>query len=175
MGAINAAIGNSGGNIAAATGSLRGLSDSDLQSKLDKYSKIGSKNAMFGRAFGGRIKQYQSEIDRRSSAANAASAVGDLQGGMGDLGTRVSDLETKVGEFTSDPNSIESAIQDPVAEKPMPTVGAPTPETSITASRVTNNKSKPMIAAPSPFSPIAQKSANAVYGGELERNRSLKR
>lgn len=172
-----------GGASAAALGrrsgskqNLRGMSDEDLQSKLDKFSKFKGRGGFLGRMFGKATERYQSEIDRRASAASAASAVGDLQGSFTDLGTRVSDLETKFSELSSDPTSIESAIEDPIAEEPVvetPTVGAPTPASTITSSRV-YGKAVQAGRAPT-FSPLSQKSANAIYGSELERNRSLKR
>ena len=184
-----------GGASAAALGrrsgtdqqNLRGMSDEDLQSKLDKFSKFKGRGGFLGKMFGKMTDRYQSEIDRRSSAANAASAVGDLQGGFSDLGTRVTDLETKFSELSSDPTSIESAIEDPIAEEPIvetPTVGAPTPGSTVGSYRRTPKTNTSLTGSintvgtlnnGSMFSPLSQKSANAIYGSELERNRSLKR
>ncbi len=165
---------------------LRGMSDEDLQSKLDKFSKFKGRGGFMGKMFGSLSSKYQSEIDRRSAAANAASAVGDLQGSFTDLGTRVSELESKVGELGSDPTSIESAIEDPIAEEPIvetPTVGAPTPGGAVGSFRRTpkintltgSTNTVGSLSGNPIFSPLSQKSANAIYGSELERNRSLKR
>jgi hypothetical protein len=113
--------------------------------------------------------------------------VGDLQGNFNDLGTRVSELESKIGELSSDPTSIESAIENPVAEEPVvetPTVGAPTPGSTVGSFRRTQKPNTSLTGSintvgtlnnGSMFSPLSQKSANAIYGSELERNRSLKR
>ncbi len=181
MGAIGA-IGRRSGS----KQNLRSMSDQDLQSKLDKFSKLKGKSKFFDKVYEKFGAQYQSEIDRRSSAANAASAVGDLQGNFTDLGTRVSELESKVGELGSDPTSIESAIEEPIAEEPVvetPTVGAPTPGSSVGSYRRTpkintltgSTNTIGSLSSGSMFSPLSQKSANAIYGSELERNRSLKR
>ena len=182
MGAATAAISDR-----KAGRSLRGMTDEMLQSKMAKFSKFKGKGGFFGKMYEKFGARYQSEIDRRSSAANAASAVGDLQGNFNDLGTRVSELESKIGELSSDPTSIESAIENPVAEEPVvetPTVGAPTPGSTVGSFRRTQKPNTSWTGSintvgtlnnGSMFSPLSQKSANAIYGSELERNRSLKR
>lgn len=181
-GASMAAIGRNSHN----SEKLRGMSDEDLQGKLDKLSKFKGRGGFFGKVYEKFGSRYQSEIDRRASAANAASAVGDLQGGFSDLGTRVTDLETKFSQLNSDPTSIESAIEDPIAEEPVvetPTVGAPTPAGAIGSFRRTaktntltgSTNTVGSLSSGSMFSPLSQKSANAIYGSELERSRSLKR
>ena len=182
MGGAAAALGRRSGS----KQNLRGMSDEDLQSKLDKFSKFKGRGGFMGKMFAKATARYQSEIDRRASAASAASAVGDLQGSFTDLGTRVSELESKVGELGNDPTSIESAIEEPIAEEPVvetPTVGAPTPGSSVGSYRRTpkintltgSTNTIGSLSSGSMFSPLSQKSANAIYGSELERNRSLKR
>ena len=179
MGAATAAISDR-----KAGRSLRGMTDEMLQSKMAKFSKFKGKGGFFGKMYEKFGARYQSEIDRRAAQANAQSAMSDMQGNFNDLGSRVSNLETKMNDLSQDPTSIESAIENPVAEEPVaetPTVGAPTPGGAVGSFRRTPKINTVLeTVAPSTsmnaiFPTLTQKSANAIYGSELQRKRSLKR
>ena len=162
--AISSAIGRPGGKFARKLGDY---SDDKLNSMYDRFSRFSGRRGVMGQMFKGQVAAIKAEMDKRANAAQAASGSAGLEGGMGEVTKRLDALESQMADLSGsgDVAATESVSKPIVPE--MPVASAPQNTGMI--------QPAPTFKKPSVFDPAATLAMRSVFGGDEERQRTLKR